>query len=200
MKYLLSYLVAKSVWQFYATDWMGKGWTKDSIHFIYERRRGAKDAGIYLNEPFISARFDPDDSKDDSMLRLHKFPKIKALGITLLEIELGIVIEDYYNANCYVDGELNADADLYTARELYNDPDTLEDTFDDLKRVIWDYLQPDKFMQQCRNNEGLRKVLQEEVVNRLHTLIHTYYRDPDKIVLRPTIKMQSSRIQRVTKG
>lgn len=88
MKYLLSYLLAKSVWQFYNTEWMGKEWTKESIHFMFERRQSDPDAGIYLNEPFISARFEPDASNDDSFLP-HKFPEIKALGIVLLEIELG---------------------------------------------------------------------------------------------------------------
>ncbi|KAH7460575.1 hypothetical protein FOMA001_g19520 [Fusarium oxysporum f. sp. matthiolae] len=124
MKYLLSYLLAKSMWQFYSTDWMGKEWTKESIHFMFERRQSAKNAGIYLNEPFISARFGPEGNNNDSEFRPHKFPKIKALGIVLLEIELGTVIEDHYDDECYApDGELNADADLYVALKLFDDPD-----------------------------------------------------------------------------
>jgi hypothetical protein len=197
MKYLLSYLLAKSVWQFYNTDWMGKEWTKESIHFMFERRQSANGAGIYLNEPFISARFDPDAGNDDSSFRPHKFPKIKALGIILLEIELGELIEDHFDAECYApDGTLNADVDLYTALRIYDDPDRLEDTFPLLKTVIGECLRPQKFMPHRHSVEELRKVLQEQVVDPLHTLIGLYGQ-PDKIELRPTVQMKPSQLQRV---
>ncbi|UNI19462.1 hypothetical protein JDV02_005644 [Purpureocillium takamizusanense] len=196
MKYLLSYLLAKSVWQFYSTDWLGKGWTKESIHFMFERRQSATNAGIYLNEPFVSARFDPDGC-NNSMFRPHKFPKIKALGIVLLEIELGVVIEDHYEAECYApDGELNTDADLYVAHKLYDDPDRLEDTFAPLKTVIGDCLRPSKFMQQRHSDEELRNVLQKEVVHHLHTLI-ALYGQPERIELKPTLQMQHSQVGQV---
>ncbi|KAL2692043.1 hypothetical protein Neosp_002446 [[Neocosmospora] mangrovei] len=198
MKYLLSYLLAKSVWQFYSTDWMGKEWTNESIHFMFERRQGAKNAGIYLNEPFISARFDPDSSSNDAEFRPHKFPKIKALGIVLLEIELGTVIEDHYDEECYAaDGELNSDADLYAALKLFDDPDRLEDTFPLLKTVIGDCLRPTKFMQHRQSVEELRKVLQEDVVDHLHTLIKLYGQ-PEQIALKPTVQMQTSQIRHIT--
>ncbi|RBA17973.1 extracellular alkaline serine protease [Fusarium proliferatum] len=189
---------SKSMWQFYSTDWLGKEWTKESIHFMFERRQSPKDAGIYLNEPFISAHFDPDNKTNDSDFRPHKFPKIKALGIVLLEIELGTVIEDHYDDECRApDGELNADADLYVALKLFDDPDRLEDTFPLLKSVIGDCLRPSKFMQHRHNIEELRKVLQEEVVDHLHTLIGLYGQ-PEKIDLRPTVQMQPSQIRKVT--
>ncbi|KAI9901841.1 hypothetical protein N3K66_003658 [Trichothecium roseum] len=169
MRYLLSYLLAKSVWQFYSTDWMGKEWTKDNIHFMYERRQGAKKAGLYLNKPFISARFGSDSgsSTDDSKFRPHKFPRIKTLGVMLLEIELGTVIEDIieddYQSECYADGKLNADADLYAFQKLCDDPDRLEDTPWPLKAAIEACLRPTKFMQHRHSAEDLRRVLQEEV-------------------------------------
>lgn len=37
LKLLLSYLLAKSIWQFYDSEWMKRDWTKDSIHFMRER-------------------------------------------------------------------------------------------------------------------------------------------------------------------
>lgn len=196
MRYLLSYLLAKSVWQFYSTDWMGKEWTKDNIHFMYERRQGAKNAGLYLNEPFISARFgsDLDSSTDGSKFRPHKFPRIKALGIMLLEIELGTVIEDIieddYQSECYADGELNADADLYASQKLCDDPDRLEDTPWPLKAAIEACLRPTKFMQHRHSAEDLRRVLQEEVVGHLHTLLIQTFGQPQEIQLKPTVEMQ----------
>ncbi|KAI8723796.1 Peptidase-S8 domain-containing protein [Fusarium sp. LHS14.1] len=198
MKWLLFYLLAKSVWQFYSTDWMGKEWTKESIHFMFERRQGAKNAGIYLNEPFISARFDPDSSSNDAEFRPHKFPKIKALGIVLLEIELGTVIEDHFDQECYAaDEELNSDADLYAALKLFDDPDRLEDTELSLKTVIGDCLRPSKFMQHRQSVEELRKVLQEDVVDYLHTRIKAYGQ-PEKIKLKPTVQMQTSQMRQIT--
>ncbi|KAK6697855.1 hypothetical protein SNK05_010705 [Fusarium graminearum] len=191
-RYLLSYLLAKSVWQFYLTDWMGKEWTKESIHFMFERRQSAKAGGIYLNEPFILAQFDSDGGDDDSGIRPHKLPRIKALGIALLEIELGLVIEDHYDDECHApDGELNADADLYVPLKLFDDPDRFEDTFPLSKSVIGTCLRPVKFMQHRSSIDDLRKVLQEEVVDHLHTLIGLY-EQPEKIDLKPTLQMQPS--------
>ncbi|KAF5009794.1 hypothetical protein FDECE_4001 [Fusarium decemcellulare] len=192
MKYLLSYLLAKSVWQFYNTNWMGKEWTKDSIHFMYERRKTANDAGIYLNEPFISAYFDPDLRTDDARFRPHKFPKIKALGIILLEIELGTVIEDHFGPDSFaLDGQPNTDADLHTALRLYDDPDNLEDSHRELKAVIGHCLRPSKFTPHRQNVDDLREALQVNVVDRLHTLVEVAYGEPDKIQLRPTVRMPS---------
>ncbi|KAF4461645.1 hypothetical protein FALBO_11549 [Fusarium albosuccineum] len=191
MKSLLSYLLAHPVWQFFNTDWMGKEWTKDSISFMYERRQNADEAGIYLNEPFISAPFDPDPSADDSRFRPHKFPKIKALGILLLEIELGTVIEEHFGQDSFApDGQLNADADLHTALKLYDDPDKLEDTKKLLKTVIGDCLRPSKFTPHRQSVDGLRKTLQDHVVSHLYTLVDILYGEPDKIELRPTVQMQ----------
>ena len=194
MKYLLSYLLAKSVWQFYHTEWMGKEWTKDGIHFMFERRGNADSAGVYLNEPFISARFEP-ASNDDSKFCPHKFPKIKALGILLLEIELGTVIEDHFDADCIApDGEVDTDADIRSALKLYDHPDRLEDTFPLLKTVIGDCLRPSKFMPHRQSVDELRGVLQENVVDHLHTLIKLYDQ-PDKIQLRATVNMDPSQLQ-----
>lgn len=198
MKYLLSYLLAKSVWQFYSTDWMGTEWSKDSIHFMFEHRKCSSNAGIYLNEPFILARFNPDAKSDDSVFRPHKFPTIKALGILLLEIELGTVIEDHFGPDCFApDGQPNADADLYAALKLYDDPDILEDSFPLLKTVIGECLRPSKFMQHRHSVEELRKVLQDHVVDPLHTIVGLYGQ-PDKIKLRPTVQMPPTQSLQVT--
>ena len=38
MKLLLSYFLAKAVWQYYDSDWMQREWTKEMVHFMFERR------------------------------------------------------------------------------------------------------------------------------------------------------------------
>ncbi|CAM1505024.1 Fc.00g106610.m01.CDS01 [Cosmosporella sp. VM-42] len=200
MKYILSFLLSKSVWQFYHTEWMGKEWTKDSIHFMFERRGTANSAGVYLNEPFISSHFDPKANQDDARFRPHKFPKIKALGIILLEIELGIVIEDHFGPDCFaIDGEVNVDADLFAALELYDNPDKLEDTFPLLKTVIGDCLRPSKFVAHRNSIEEVRTALQQHVVDHLHTLVGLYGQ-PEKLELRPTVMMDPSKLPPVVRN
>lgn len=189
MKLLLSYMLARSIWQFYNTDWTQREWTAESVHFMYEHRHHGANAGIYLNEPFISSHFQADPNRDDSTFRPHKFPIIKALGIILLEIELGAVIHDYFGPQNYTNGELNADADLHVALQLYDDPDRLEDTFLLLKAAIGDCLRPTKFTSHRHNVEDLRTVLREQVVENLHILIGLYGQ-PETIELRPTIQLQ----------
>lgn len=191
MKTLLSFLLAKSIWQFYDTKWMGNGWTKDNVQFMYEHRRRDAQPGVYLNEPFISANFNRNDTKDDSQYRPHKFPRIKALGILLLEIELGIVIESAYGPDCYdTDGQLSNDADLIASLRLY-DQDALKDTFLNLKLVIENCLRPTIFISHRKNIDSLRDVLREHVVDKLHDLIIHTYGQPDevKLELRPTLEL-----------
>ncbi|KAM0342918.1 hypothetical protein ACHAPU_009122 [Fusarium lateritium] len=197
MKFLLSYLLARSIWQFYNTGWTEQEWTAESIHFMYEHRRNGGNAGIYLNEPFVSAHFQTGPTRDDSVFRPHKFPMVKALGIILLEIELGTVIQDYFGPSNFTDGELNDDADLHVALQLYDDPDRLEDTFPLLKAVIGECLRPGKFMSYRHSVEDLRKVLREQVVDHLHTLISLYGK-PESIELRPTVQLQTPKALLVT--
>jgi len=58
MRLLLSYILAKAVWQFYDSGWMQKEWTKETVHFMFERRSDTPK-GIFINEPFLSAWLPP---------------------------------------------------------------------------------------------------------------------------------------------
>lgn len=198
MKYLLSFLLAKSVWQFYDTKWINNGWTKDNVQFMFEYRQKDYQPGVYLNEPFISASFNQNNPKNENIFRPHKFPRIKALGIILLEIELGSGIESAYGPDCYdTDGQLNNDADLYTALRLY-DEDGLDDTFPLLKTVIGDCLRPAIFNPHRKSIDDLRNVLREHVVDKLYTLI-SLYDQPEKVELRPTVQLTPSQVDRLWK-
>jgi hypothetical protein len=57
MRPLSSYLLANAVWGFYDSDWMRREWIKETVHFMFERRLKTPK-GIFINEPFLSARFD----------------------------------------------------------------------------------------------------------------------------------------------
>ncbi|KAK1243845.1 hypothetical protein MKX08_001983 [Trichoderma sp. CBMAI-0020] len=99
-KAILQMLLAKATWEFYDSEIIGQGLTSDKIHFICEKRKGV--TGAFVNEPVLLTRFAQNDSQvneigeDVSSARMiHKFPKILALGIMLLEIESGKSIKKH---------------------------------------------------------------------------------------------------------
>jgi hypothetical protein len=103
MRLRLSYVIAKAVWQYYDTDWMSKEWTREDIKFMLERDDYYDKPCLFADEPFLSPSFHlkqfsatVDDVEATTMPgRIHRFPKILALAILLLEIEPGSPIEKY---------------------------------------------------------------------------------------------------------
>ncbi|MBE3045211.1 hypothetical protein IMZ48_22195 [Candidatus Bathyarchaeota archaeon] len=98
---LLSYLLAKAVWKFYDVDWMTEYWTKDAVHFMRLHLDGLaaqQPMARLSHQPFIladlrsstpRAGMPPQTAAERNRDRTHILPKILALGIMLLEIELG---------------------------------------------------------------------------------------------------------------
>lgn len=94
-KLLLSYLLARAVWQFYDSNWMAKEWCKNTVQFMWHQLDKLPElpGTIALDHrPFISTEF-PAPKADPAEKGPHLYPKILALGIVLLEIELGDGIE-----------------------------------------------------------------------------------------------------------
>lgn len=131
-KAVLSYLLADSVWQYYNSGW--DEWSNESIQFMSEREEiNSKSEIVYLNQPFLRSKFDQSvREKDEAVIpekkeatkkggmkkswttskscyvaqkrSSHDYPKILALGIMLLEIQLGRKLisfktADYYDEN-----------------------------------------------------------------------------------------------------
>ncbi|KAH8747495.1 peptidase S8/S53 domain-containing protein [Diaporthe sp. PMI_573] len=108
LKVQLSYLLAKAVWQFYDSNWMAEDWTKDTVHFMQERRigmAGPNDVFALVHKPLIAAemRLSAEPSKSVPQQGSHAgekpakkfsgpthiYPKILALGTILIEILRG---------------------------------------------------------------------------------------------------------------
>lgn len=83
---VLSYLLAKAVWQFYDADWMNEDWTRDTINFM--RQMSANEASL-SHKPFILSELQPVTSRPALEKRTHLLPRVLALGVVLLEIEIG---------------------------------------------------------------------------------------------------------------
>ncbi|KAK8879700.1 serine threonine kinase [Apiospora arundinis] len=96
MKTVLSYLLAKAVWQFYDSEFLTHGLTKDDVYFLFECRQGTM--GVFIDEPMIVAQFASPPAASTQPLSqggIHRMPKILALGIMLLEIETRTSIEEH---------------------------------------------------------------------------------------------------------
>ena len=103
MKGALAYIVAQSVWQFYESDWMNTRWNSDTIQFIPGVSSDDSEAepqnGIFAWKPYFSVRFgekDPDfgDCSAFGSGEIHQYPRIRALGVMLVEIGMGISLEN----------------------------------------------------------------------------------------------------------
>ncbi|KAF3206925.1 hypothetical protein TWF106_000532 [Orbilia oligospora] len=148
-KLLLSYLLSKAVWQFYDSDWMAEAWTKHNVHFMRQCLDRMQQKVRLYHRPFISADLGVSTapSKDSSPKRSHIFPEILALGVMLLEIELGQNIEDHYSDEFLdADGKPRENADHITAGIIINSEKwgSRSATYQAVKKVIEICVKPDK--------------------------------------------------------
>lgn len=193
-KLLLSCILAKAVWQFYDSKWMQREWTKDTVHFTFERR-SSTPKGIFINEPFLSARFDGcHQPRGVDNYRSHLFPKILALGIMFLEIEFAIKIENYWMLDDLgPDSEPTVNADHIAAIDVFNKIELWEEreTFGAFRDVIGACLTPDNFNQFWNDVQGLRDAFKKYIVNPLQALYETAWENPGTSHIR-VIKLDSS--------
>ncbi|KAL9098375.1 MAG: hypothetical protein Q9163_005954 [Psora crenata] len=87
MKLVLGYILARSVWQFYNSDWMKTRWMGETIQFIPERDPAQKP---YACDPYFAVQFDDvgDDFAEYCDLHsvIHRYPRMLALGVMLIDI------------------------------------------------------------------------------------------------------------------
>lgn len=91
-KVLLAYILAKSVWQYYNSDFMKAPWTTDSVHFMQE---DSQDGGHQweINPGIPCFAFSPLTAEQlefteycDKRSVLHRYPRVLALAVLLVEI------------------------------------------------------------------------------------------------------------------
>ncbi|KAF4470159.1 hypothetical protein FALBO_2934 [Fusarium albosuccineum] len=208
-KEVLSWLLAKAVWQYYASPWMHQPWDKESVHFLSERRKTDEGhiTGIYVNEPLLSVSIIPNQGeikKDQGgrgqetrhipyrgqcrspfLVRpLHPVPKILALGIMLIEIQLGRRIESLYGEDEWPKycprGNPNQNTNYKICRDLIAKPAFFEDMADPLEALIRNCIQPNEVFvpPQVRDDQGIREALYS-LVHRLE--IYLSKRKPNNV-------------------
>lgn len=166
-RFVLSYLLARAVWQYYDSDWMIRGWTKDAVHFMYQTRDD--ESGLFVDAPFLHTKpftIDGQDEDEDAATRIHRFPKILALGIMLIEIILGTRIEDERTPESYVNDKLTVNADAIIAQDISKDKKRLVEYSEYLTNAIKFCANPKKVVKtlSTKNAQKQRESLYKHVV------------------------------------
>lgn len=116
----LAVIFAHSLLQLHESYWKNKEWNKNHIYFFYGIS-GALD----FQRPYLSTIFDPAIDKMEPPLdlnRFHRNPSILALGILLIEIHTGKLIENFRTD--VERQEINTNTDWLVANRVVK---TLED-------------------------------------------------------------------------
>ncbi|CAH0054748.1 unnamed protein product [Clonostachys solani] len=178
----LAYFLAKAFWQFYDSSWMHAAWTKHSIHFMLSRR-SADSGGIFIRDPFLSTTLEGshDLAQVDEEFRAHPLPKLLSLGIMLLEIELGLKIEDHRMAKHLNDGKVDVNTDHSVAAEMLDLGRQWAErgTFSKFKAVIHSCLFPKDFQGHQNDPKDVRDKVRKNIVNRLQKAYTDAWEDPD---------------------
>lgn len=90
MRPVLAYILAKAAWYYYDSGWTSMGMTKNSVYFMGET---VEDEVVYFCKPYLSAQLPPGGSQTVECRQvvgmIHRYPRILALGIMLVEIATG---------------------------------------------------------------------------------------------------------------
>lgn len=95
MKLALAYILTYSAWQYYDSGWMKRRWTSETIHFVKEcgRNGAGKQSELFAWKPYLSAHFGDEDLASGDFRdvdgEIHRYPRLRALGIMLVEIGIG---------------------------------------------------------------------------------------------------------------
>lgn len=183
MKVAMAYIIARSIWRFYDSDWMNPVWSRESIHFMQEPLlNGEATTALYACKPYFSVQFMDGASKDGELSdvdgEIHRYPRVLALGILLIEISLGYS----FQKNCSPQNP-NINANWLAARDV-SENNKAWSSFDYstyrtavqncLDRGIFDtaaFIQGQTAEQYKRGLEDRRAILYERIVYHLELLV-----------------------------
>jgi hypothetical protein len=110
-KIKLAHMTAQAFWQFYDTELLYRKWSSNCVLFMPEQHGGIRRVP---NKPYVSVQFEVSDGDPDEYLSenslVHRYPRILALAIMLIEIGLGRSLQ-LRHCNGLV-AQVNADFDV----------------------------------------------------------------------------------------
>lgn len=178
MRVTLSYLLAKASCQFFGTEWTQKQWTKDTVHFMLERR-SEEIKRIYVDEPFLSTELTLSTAEPRQKFQVHPFPALLALGIILIEIELCAPIESFRQSDhLSIDGQPHANTDHLAAKYVFANEalwkSRRRDSYVDVRTAIQACLEAESFMPQTDDINALRAAIDKKIVDPLKRLYNSW--------------------------
>ncbi|KAJ5174596.1 subtilisin-like protein [Penicillium canariense] len=185
MKVVLAYIIAYSVWQYYDSDWMKTKWTSETIQFMRESNTSADQGKLFTWKPYLSIHLNDEDSQCYEYSKIagmvHDYPRIRALGIMLVEIGTGFPLhKDEQQAQ---PSAAKVNNELFTAISYTQDEKRWRDfDYPDYMSAARHYLAPDTFDQvpyveessACEWRQGIkqrRNILYDKVVFPLEDLL-----------------------------
>lgn len=181
MKIALAYILAHSVWQYYDTDWMATTWTSETIEFIWENE-DSLPGRLFPSKPYLSVQFgneDPYFGEYSTMEGvIHYYPRIRALGIMLVEIGIGSPLPKPDREHQGQSLAATTNQNLTQAFRCLNKGNLWENfEFPDYRDAVKDCLDPKTFIfhgEAEETQQGLeyrRDMLYRKVVSRLKELL-----------------------------
>jgi len=134
MKAALAYILAQSVWRFYESDWMRIHWTSETIRFMRQHAVSCQgEPKVFSSKPYISVQFgDEEPEACESSLavgEIHRYPRVRALGIMLVEIGIGSRLEISWKDEDVLSDTMKNNKMWSLARQ-YSDREVPWETFD----------------------------------------------------------------------
>lgn len=184
MKTVLAYILAHSVWQYYDTDWMTTTWTSETIQFVWESDNSlpGHQGLLFPSKPYLSVQFDNKDPYFDEYSTveglIHYYPRIRTLGIMLVEIGIGSPLPKKDREHQAQSLAATTNQYLTQAIRCLNDGKLWENfEFPDYRDAVKDCLDPKAFTlygEAEETQQGLRQrrdMLYKKVVSRLKELL-----------------------------
>ncbi|KAM0260794.1 hypothetical protein ACHAQJ_002560 [Trichoderma viride] len=184
MRVALAYILAYSVWQYYDSDWIKTRWTSESIQFMkeYESENIGKEGKLFAWKPHLSVRLGDEEPElleySKACGEMHRYPKVRALGILLVEIGVGLPF-DGTSQRPLADG--TNDDWLWAMQRLRDTRHWEAFDYGSYRKAVDDCLNPENFFSVLytegdspKNTDGLkqrRDTLYKKVVTPLEKLL-----------------------------
>ena len=163
---------------------MPRPWSAEDLFFLRECNDSGEEWRVYAQRPHLMTLFEPLGQPTIISGRQHGRPKILALGIILLEIELGLILKDEWKSkNLRHNGQPTSNTDYCTALDLLADNPrwSSKETFPNVKDAIESCIE-DRFQKCCTSTEerdaiyekvvapieGIWKIVTKEPLEKLH--------------------------------
>ena len=161
----LSIVLTNSVAQFYTSKWMVGPWSNDDLYFLNDHSDIERQHRYFSHQVLLSANEAFTKASTEACGLIHKQPKILALGILLLELELGSVLKDNWAGKDLIDGQPTPQTDLMTAIDLLEDRNRWRkvEGFPAVKNLIQVCINGEDF-RHCQNEYAERGLLYQKIV------------------------------------